>query len=310
MVMEFKNMTGDDKAVRQLEKCVDVAENILLTGVMGTAKKSILRLLAKKMLCRGDKTESCTCASCTRMLDYHPDFKMIAPDGGVVKKEQIDGIIENSREMPQLSRIKVFLIDGGDKMNASAANALLKVLEDKGKNVFLIAADGDVLNTISSRCRIIQIRAILPDVDMGAERDMINLSCDGRIEYVEYFKSNGFFKILHSLRELLYSMKSKAELLDFFSEFKEKDKREFYAASTVYERDAVLRMLSKVYYMTLLDMRGVMLPDINGSEAISKLYSDEDICRISDAISDAYKNHMKPTYTKNDWFGLMAELTR
>ena len=145
---------------------------------------------------------------------------------------------------------------------------------------------------------------------MGAERDMINLSCDGRIEYVEDFKSNGFFKILHSLRELLYSMKSKAELLDFFSEFKEKDKREFYAASTVYERDAVLRMLSKVYYMTLLDMRGVMLPDINGSEAISKLYSDEDICRISDAISDAYKNHMKPTYTKNDWFGLMAELTR
>ena len=131
--MEFKNMTGDGKAVRQLEKCMDVTENILLTGVMGTAKKSILRLLAKKMLCRGDKTESCTCASCTRMLDYHPDFKMIVPDGGVVKKEQIDGIIENSREMPQLSQIKVFLIEGGDKMNASAANALLKVLEDRGK---------------------------------------------------------------------------------------------------------------------------------------------------------------------------------
>lgn len=51
--MEFKNLTGDSRAVRQLEICVSEPENILLTGVMGTAKTDMLRLAAKKLLCRG-----------------------------------------------------------------------------------------------------------------------------------------------------------------------------------------------------------------------------------------------------------------
>lgn len=308
--MEFRLMTGDDRAVRHLEMCIAEPENILLTGVMGTAKKDILRLVAKRMLCRGDKTDACTCASCARILDYHPDFKMVTPEGGIIKKEQIDSIVEASRELPQISQLKVYLIDGGDMMNVSAANALLKVLEDHGRNIFLISADGEVVNTISSRCRNIQLRAILPELDIGAERDMVQLSCDGRIEYVEEFKKDGFFNKLYSLKNLLYSMKSKAELLDFFSEFEEKDKNEFYGASTVHERDAVLRVLSKVYYMTFLDMHGVMLPSVNGSEALSKLYSEEELIRVSDAIDTAYKRHLSPSYTKNDWFELMAVLTK
>lgn len=105
-------------------------------------------------------------------------------------------------------------------------------------------------------------------------------------------------------------MKNKVEILEFFNGLKEKDKEEFYASSTAYERDAVLRLMSRVYYMTLLDMRGIMLPEINGSEAIARLYADEDIVRISDAISNAYKCHMAQSYTKNDWFMLMTELTR
>ncbi len=308
--MEFKNLTGDSRAVRQLEIAVSEPENILLTGVMGTAKKDILRLAAKKLLCRGDKTEACTCASCVRMLDYHPDFKMVLPEGGVIRKEQVDSIVENAREMPQISDVKVFLISGGDKMNASAANALLKVLEDSGRNIFFITADGEVLNTISSRCRVIKLKAVLPEIDLGAEREMINMACDGRIEYVQDFKKDGFFKKLYAFKELLYTMKNKVEILEFFNGLKEKDKEEFYASSTAYERDAVLRLMSRVYYMTLLDMRGIMLPEINGSEAIARLYADEDIVRISDAISNAYKCHMAQSYTKNDWFMLMTELTR
>lgn len=110
-----------------------------------------------------------------RMLDYHPDFKMVLPEGGVIRKEQVDSIVETAMEMPQISDMKVFLISGGDKMNASAANALLKVLEDSGRNKFLIAADGEVLNTISSRCRVIKLNCLYDDASLGHEKlDILN----------------------------------------------------------------------------------------------------------------------------------------
>ena len=307
--MRFDSLTADAHAVRQLEQCIAAPENILLTGARGTAKKDILRVLARKMLCRGDKSEACTCASCARMLDYHPDFKMIVPEGNIIKREDIDGIMESVREVPQMADVKVYLIAGAQYMNDSAANALLKAMEDRGRNVFLLAADGDVINTIASRCRIIRLKALLPKVDLGAEREMIELTCEGRIEYVQEFKKNNFFKKLVELRKLLYSMNTKAELMDFFDEFREKADS-FYLTSTVYERDAALGLMSKVFYWSFLEKMGVVLPGVAGSEAFARLYSEQDMQRIVGAIDTAYRDHGSQKYNKNDWFSLMVELTK
>ena len=307
--MRFDSLTADAHAVRQLEQCIAAPENILLTGARGTAKKDILRVLARKMLCRGDKSEACTCASCARMLDYHPDFKMIVPEGNIIKREDIDGIMESVREVPQMADVKVYLIAGAQYMNDSAANALLKAMEDRGRNVFLLAADGDVINTIASRCRIIRLKALLPKVDLGAEREMIELTCEGRIEYVQEFKKNNFFKKLVELRKLLYSMNTKAELMDFFDEFREKADS-FYLTSTVYERDAALGLMSKVFYRSFLEKMGVVLPGVAGSEALARLYSEQDMQRIVGAIDTAYRDHGSQKYNKNDWFSLMVELTK
>lgn len=307
--MRFDSLTADAHAVRQLEQCIAAPENILLTGARGTAKKDILRVLARKMLCRGDKSEACTCASCARMLDYHPDFKMIVPEGNIIKREDIDGIMESVREVPQMADVKVYLIAGAQYMNDSAANALLKAMEDRGRNVFLLAADGDVINTIASRCRIIRLKALLPKVDLGAEREMIELTCEGRIEYVQEFKKNNFFKKLVELRKLLYSMNTKAELMDFFDEFREKADS-FYLTSTVYERDAALGLMSKVFYWSFLEKMGVVLPGVAGSEALARLYSEQDMQRIVGAIDTAYRDHGSQKYNKNDWFSLMVELTK
>ena len=307
--MRFDSLTADAHAVHQLEQCIAAPENILLTGARGTAKKDILRVLARKMLCRGDKSEACTCASCARMLDYHPDFKMIVPEGNIIKREDIDGIMESVREVPQMADVKVYLIAGAQYMNDSAANALLKAMEDRGRNVFLLAADGDVINTIASRCRIIRLKALLPKVDLGAEREMIELTCEGRIEYVQEFKKNNFFKKLVELRKLLYSMNTKAELMDFFDEFREKADS-FYLKSTVYERDAALGLMSKVFYWSFLEKMGVVLPGVAGSEALARLYSEQDMQRIVGAIDTAYRDHGSQKYNKNDWFSLMVELTK
>jgi len=65
---------------------------------------------------------------------------------------------------------RVVLLDGADRMNRNAANALLKVLEEPPPRAVLILtcdAPGRLLPTIRSRCRMLALDP-LPDADVAA----------------------------------------------------------------------------------------------------------------------------------------------
>ncbi len=65
-----------------------------------------------------------------------------------------------------LGRRRTVIIDPVDAMNASAANALLKELEEPGEETFLFLvshAPGRLLPTIRSRCRRLVFRRLAPD---------------------------------------------------------------------------------------------------------------------------------------------------
>lgn len=309
--MRYSSITSDAKVIRQMELCAMNPSNVLLTGPRGTGKAEMLKILARHLLCRASKGEGCTCESCRRALEFHPDFKMIVPDGGTIKKDSVEEVIEMAREHPQISPVRVFLIKDAQCLNGAAANALLKVLEDSGRNIFLLEASGEVLDTISSRCRVISMTAMLPEeFDLGAEREMAMLSCENRIEYIQQFSRSGFFKKLWALKSLMYGIKSKTQWLEFFHSLKENDKEEFFQNSTSYERDAVLWYMSKVFYWTSLLKAGVLLPGLDGSDAIAELYSDEELDRVMAAIDCAVETHDMPYYGKNDWFNFIGELVR
>ena len=93
----------------------------------------------------------------------HPDFRLLErlerPTGGLARNisvDQIRGLAEMLSVTPSLSAWRAVVIDAADDLETSAANALLKMIEEPPANtIFLIVAHapGKLLPTIRSRCR-------------------------------------------------------------------------------------------------------------------------------------------------------------
>ncbi|WEV44882.1 DNA polymerase III subunit delta' [Streptococcaceae bacterium ESL0687] len=100
-----------------------------------------------------------TCRNCRLIKDRDfADLHIIEPDGQSIKKEQIKNLQETFSQTGFESDTQVIIIDGADKMNPSATNALLKSIEEPEGNIyiFLITENENlVLDTIKSRSQII-----------------------------------------------------------------------------------------------------------------------------------------------------------
>jgi DNA polymerase-3 subunit delta' len=83
-------------------------------------------------------------------------------------------VVEETREIASFLRLtpaeggwRVVIVDGADAMNRSAANALLKILEEPPRQALLLLVahnPGRLLPTIRSRCRRVAIPPLLPSV--------------------------------------------------------------------------------------------------------------------------------------------------
>lgn len=133
---------------------------LFFCGAEGLGKRALAQQFAKTLLClHADGMDGCE--SC-RLLNFadgnisHPDFLLLAPeeDSRNIKIEQVKEIIRQSAFAPVLSKYKVCIVDGADKMTADAANSFLKLLEEppQGWVIILIAtAENALLPTILSR---------------------------------------------------------------------------------------------------------------------------------------------------------------
>jgi DNA polymerase-3 subunit delta' len=81
-----------------------------------------------------------------------------------IRIDHIKDLIEDSATTPFEGLKKVFIIDGADLMNAEAANALLKTLEEPADDVMLILLAPSVESikqeTVISRCQTIDLRPV------------------------------------------------------------------------------------------------------------------------------------------------------
>ena len=131
----------------------------LFDGENGTGKEVIALYFAKLLLCKNPENNvPCeTCSSCRRVTSgNHPNITIIRPDGQNIKKEQISELIFNMMRKGFESGRKIYIIVSADRMNASAANTLLKFLEEPEGNITaLLLTDSyqSLLPTIQSRCQ-------------------------------------------------------------------------------------------------------------------------------------------------------------
>lgn len=177
----FDTIIGQTRPVRTLTRLLargTLPHALLFTGIEGVGKKTAATTVAMACNCtrsdRGedrsrDRPEPVTvacgeCAACRKIAaGTHPDVRHLAPDGGMIKIDQIRELCGFLGMKPYEARTRAVIIADAQAMNPAAANALLKMLEEPPPQTVLILTAGqaaDVLPTVVSRCRQIHFGPI------------------------------------------------------------------------------------------------------------------------------------------------------
>ncbi|HKX12194.1 MAG TPA: DNA polymerase III subunit delta' [bacterium] len=140
---------------------------MMFLGPEGVGKALVARHLAAALLC-AEKAGPCgACRSCELLAKgQHPDLFELKPDGGRIKIDSIRELKRSFALPPLVSSARVVLIAEAHAMNAAAANALLKTLEEPPSATYFILgshAAGWVPRTILSRCQKVRFPPLSHD---------------------------------------------------------------------------------------------------------------------------------------------------
>ena len=137
----------------------------LFTGPPGSGRSNAAVAFAAALLC--EKGGCGVCINCLTVKDgSHADIELIRTEGLSIKVDEVRELITRTSWSPSVGNYRVVVIEDADRLTESAANALLKVIEEPGaRTVWLLCAPTltDVLPTIRSRCRHLTLRT--PSVD-------------------------------------------------------------------------------------------------------------------------------------------------
>ncbi|UCD68294.1 MAG: DNA polymerase III subunit delta' [Betaproteobacteria bacterium] len=151
----------------------------LIYGQKGLGKQRLARAISQSLLCQNSSGSGFPCGTCDDChlfeIGNHPDFRLLQPEkdadenagsrpakSAETKKASSSISVDAVRDLSQLTTTashrggaKVVMISPAEALNSSAANALLKMLEEPSWNTHFILVAHDrnrVLPTIRSRC--------------------------------------------------------------------------------------------------------------------------------------------------------------
>ncbi len=182
----FKKLVGNEHVKQTLRHLIAkgrVPNSLLFAGDEGIGKRQFAIELCRSLICT-DLTdgEACgVCPACRRagtftlpkaddkdahkrlIFSDHPDVGMVIPYNRNILVEAIRHLESEANFRPYEADSRFFIIDNADRMNDSAANALLKTLEEPpaGTHIFLVTSRPDsLLPTIRSRCQTLRFAPV------------------------------------------------------------------------------------------------------------------------------------------------------
>ena len=163
------NMVGHDWAVRWLSEHIARGRSrhaYLFTGPQGIGKRTLALRFFKAKNCQAPPQpgQMCNvCPACARIEQMgHPDLDLLQAEqeGGTLRVDQIRALQRNLSLTPYEARFRMALLLRFEEANPSAANALLKTLEEPSPQVVLVLTAESaerLLPTIVSRCEVLRL---------------------------------------------------------------------------------------------------------------------------------------------------------
>jgi DNA polymerase-3 subunit delta' len=137
---------------------------LLISGRWGLGKRRLAEGFGRSLLCAAPGSDGVACGDCRACqlgaAGTHPDLSLLVPDPDAksedIKVDAVRAMIEAGALTAHAGGYRILIIDPADQMNLSAANSLLKTLEEPaaGNLLILVTAQPQRLPaTIRSRCQ-------------------------------------------------------------------------------------------------------------------------------------------------------------
>jgi DNA polymerase-3 subunit delta' len=167
----FSSLIDQSDVVAILKEAVQSARNKedltqgmtntwLFTGPPGSGRSNAAIAFAAALVCKDSGCSKCNDCMST-IIGTHADVELIKTEGLSIKIDEIRELITRASWAPSVASYRVVVMEDADRLTESAANALLKVIEEPGlRTIWLLCAPTltDVLPTIRSRCRHLSLR--------------------------------------------------------------------------------------------------------------------------------------------------------
>ena len=191
---------------------------------------SDLKIAIKQINCNKEYLENCTKCNICNLINQNflPSLIIIEPDGKMIKKEQILELKRKFSTKPIYTKENIYIIRNADALNTSSANTMLKFLEEPEDNIigfFITNNVNNVINTIKSRCEILNVFYDVHDLNIDSVDNSLNKTyLDVARNYIKKIEVEKSMRIMYN----------KSELLNIYSE-REDIKKVFQILVIIYE---------------------------------------------------------------------------
>ena len=221
-----------------------------------------LKQFIKYINCREKYNDNCDKCNLCKLIDLDnlPSLVVVRPDGMSIKKNQLLDLQDKFSKKAVYSKYNTYIIANAELMNVSAANSILKFLEEPTENIigFLITTDKEkVLDTIISRCQNFKF-LYNEQQDDGLVTNLAN-------EYLRELFSNDSFLINKNI--ILSTLKERNDINKLFLKILDKYLREEWQNyfpgnnfvdknSQIYKKqlDIVLKTLTMINYNVNIEL--------------------------------------------------------
>jgi hypothetical protein len=162
-VLDKNFLKEHHRVVQILKKLKNSPPRVLvLEGGLKKDREQLGRYWCSLLNCLEDPKPCLCCRRCSEIFnDRFPDIIILDGQNDSIKMEDVQVIQREKDHMPREGNFRIFLFNEAQNLSISAANSLLKVLEEpKDRNLFVLLVPQriNLLSTIQSRSFILTLK--------------------------------------------------------------------------------------------------------------------------------------------------------